>query len=642
MSLVVCSNQSQDGQMARNRNSISKPWAFKNTLSSTYTIPKNAQVALTSCKVNIPERVVVGGNQNKFYQFIGNKRTIANDGALPGIRGVGEHNTSYPVKVNLTLDDDDRGTYEDLSPADFAERLQTRLQQTTYHPNYKELTTAKLSVNASTQAFQGYEIGYETSKSASNVDYVSATDDSYNQWYREDGPYADKSNNFTYKGSTGEFIRTNTSGTELDGGGIAAGINIERPLSCAAGELVVNVSGTSLLANSAGVEWHVGLSRSIRSLSTDPSWDGFYIPPYVLPPASGYGDDLETTQDVYADFAVCRNQASELVLYQYVVSPSLIIQKTEVKYWLNSNSSFSGAARFDLSSGVGYDTLERVKLEVDGEQVAAYLYDSKTSAYLLITKYAVGQQDDSYFKPVTQACWCLHPVLAVGRKNGAEVCKLQVRSFGSKYITGYNPNVKNGGGWYENNEILGLSNDSYELDRRPVNASGGGPAGASYIQTGLVTQAIPYSAVLILGESNLYAPSNGANSQILLGFSKSVLDVPTTVALPLQTFLSTTVPSLAPMFSIFLKLNNLGQQSVNALTGNQSKIISHLTDFEDKTGRLTYEPANLLYLDLNNPAPLNITEFDLSFSYINEQFAEILTGQSIVTLSFRKKPESLM
>ena len=91
--------------------------------------------------------------------------------------------------------------------------------------------------------------------------------------------------------------------------------------------------------------------------------------------------------------------------------------------------------------------------------------------------------------------------------------------------------------------------------------------------------------------------------------------------------------------SLFVKLNNLGQNVVNAYQGNNSKILSHLVDLETLTGRQTYEPNNLVWLDLDNPADMNITEFDISFTYVNEQFARILTGQSIVCLYFRDKPK---
>jgi hypothetical protein len=213
-------------------------------------------------------------------------------------------------------------------------------------------------------------------------------------------------------------------------------------------------------------------------------------------------------------------------------------------------------------------------------------------------------------------------------------------------ITGYKPTVKNGGGWYENNLVIGRDRDSAELDTRPVNGSGGGSsAGASYVQKELnASGGVDYKPVLILGPNLIYnrdATTAGANAQDLLGYDKSVIETGTVDQVSLTTFKSTVIPNLGPQYSMFVRLNNLGQDVTNGLIGNKSKIIAHLTTFENATGKLTYEPSNLTYLDLNNSAPINISEFDISFCYVNEQFAEVLTGQSIVTLHIRRKPKEL-
>lgn len=620
MSLVVCSNQPQDAESSRNRNSISKPWAFKNTLTSTYTIPENAQVALTSCKVNIPERVVVGGNGNKFYHYLGNTPTEYDNQ---------QQSTSWPVQVRLTEDDTDRETYEDLSPQDFASRLQSRIRATTYHPNFKGKALVTMEKESSTNKFLGYKITYDQNNSGDNASNIPT--DNFKQWFGDYVGYDDNgSGNWTYTSGTQVFQRTNTSGTELGDGAVAAGINIQYPLSMNSGEFVVNVSDTAANANSSGVEWHVGLSRWIN---TAQEGSGRYAPDYDA--TQFYTQtELDCDQDIYADFAVARNTNGELVVYEHVVGDDGIYGKREVKYWLNSNSSFTGSGRAS-ADGLKGKPITRVKFEVEGEVVKLEAYDGV--AYRLITKYAAAVNDESYFKPANQCCWCLHPVLAIGRKDGAETSTLQIREYQGMDITGYDPTKKNGGGWYENNKIIGREMDSSSLDRRTIAAVGSSP---KYVQTeSNGSGGVDYPPVLILGESDVYTPSYGANSQNLLGYTKSVVDTATTNVGSLYEFVSTVIPSLAPQYSMFVRLNNLGQDVTNGLVGNKSKIIAHLTSFEQATGRLTHEPSTLTYLDLNNSMPLHISEFDISFCYVNEQFAEILTGQSIVTLHFRKKGE---
>ena len=68
MSLVICSNVPDDTTMV---DGINQPWSFTNSLSSTYKIPKNGQVALQSCKYNLDGSVVIGKNEAIFYQYFG-------------------------------------------------------------------------------------------------------------------------------------------------------------------------------------------------------------------------------------------------------------------------------------------------------------------------------------------------------------------------------------------------------------------------------------------------------------------------------------------------------------------------------------------------------------------------------------------
>ncbi len=644
MSLVVCSNQAQDGQESRNPSSISKPWAFRNTLSSTYTIPENAQVALTSCKVNIPERVVIGGNQNKLYHWLGKPLTL--DSTTTQIADT----TSYPVQIRLTEDDTDRQTYEDMNATDFAARLSSRLDATTYHPNFKGKVTATRLQNSDSTNFEGYEITYDQHNAASNATSKPA-DDTFDQHFLNDARYKDEASSqfFTFTNSTGVFQRVDSSvsfptlPSEIQQLVGCAGINTTSPISNASGVFSVNVSGTGANANASGVEWHMGLARALPQSGPQfqPSYDITSHQQIDRAVLDVDNDPPTVNQSSFMDFAICRSFDGELVLYQAKRSDTgNSLMRTEVDYWNNTNSSFTGSTRLDLSHADNYK-YTKARLVVDGEKVRADLYNNATSKWDLITAYdaglAVPTHADSYFKPVTQSCWCLHPVLAVGvdQANTHKTCTLSYDRYdGLTGITDYDPTVKNGGGWYENNKIIGTDNLSQEVDTRNydlhvrlgVNASGG----------------VALSPNLILSESDIYANSTGANAQDLLGFSRSIIQTGDVTQGSKVIFRSDTVPSLAPQFSMFLKLNNLTQNSVNALAGNRSKILAHLTTFEQATGRLTYEPSNLLYLDLNNPSPLHMNEFDISFCYINEQFAEVLTGQSIVSLVFRKKPKELI
>ena len=71
MSYVVCSNIPDDeDNLNREGGAIDDPFRFRNHLGSTFTIPKNAQVALESAKIQMDGSINVSGQQ-VLYQYFG-------------------------------------------------------------------------------------------------------------------------------------------------------------------------------------------------------------------------------------------------------------------------------------------------------------------------------------------------------------------------------------------------------------------------------------------------------------------------------------------------------------------------------------------------------------------------------------------
>tara|TARA_R110000765_G_scaffold411378_1_gene510482 strand:- start:233 stop:739 length:507 start_codon:yes stop_codon:yes gene_type:complete len=155
-----------------------------------------------------------------------------------------------------------------------------------------------------------------------------------------------------------------------------------------------------------------------------------------------------------------------------------------------------------------------------------------------------------------------------------------------------------------------------------------------------------FSEVLIVGANKVY-PSQNANVMRKLGFNQSYDESFTHVGAGATAlgvlFTSDIVPVFKNGQSIFVRVGNLTQRSMNAFKGSNSQIIAHLPRFDgqQETGRLYYEPSEILWLDLDNAQDLKLSSFDLSFVYVNEQFVRAMTGQSIVCLAFRKKPTEM-
>ena len=610
MSLVICSNQDADGQGDRQRSSVFKPWAFRNTLSSTYKIPKDAQVALQSCKVNIDGRVVVSESNSKFYQYFGQKLN------LDGITSPqSEETTSYPVYTDFLLDSQE-GILE-VSVDDFANVIQKAIRQTTYHPNVKEQPTVEVLRNASSLDFLGYKITHN--QSTDKVAGIPANG-AFEQWYRNDGVYSDESGSGLFSYTGGVFTRETTAPEE-----VCVGIAPALPMMNLTGEFTVNISGTAGRANASGVEWHVGLSRYINNVDES----GFYYPSYA---DYFWGSPLQFDQELYADFAIARDADDELTLYQHAYDATKgAVVLEEIEYWTNASSYFTSKESLD---GVDYTD---VKFEVEGENVKAKIYDNASSAWRTITEYNGAAPKNSYFKPVNQSCWCLHPVLSVGMTQNASACTLEITDLNTVFLSDYDPKTVYKGGWFETMELLGTDHLCRNLEARSILQT----AGAAYTQVQVnASDGIIYDPVFILQQSDVYKVTPGANAGPILGFNGGVIDTPTnTTNLNEKTFESIFAPDLTNSLSMFVRLNNFGQNCTNARIGNKSKILAHLTDLETTSGRQTYEPKNLIFLDLDNPAELNVNEFDISFCYANEQYATTLTGQSIVCLYFREKPK---
>ena len=601
MSLVICSNQEKDGTTLRQNQSIYNAWSFRNPLSSTMTIPANSQVALQSCKVNIDGRVAFSSNNNKFYHYFGDK--LSYDSVEMA------DSTSHPVLTTLT-NDNDRDEVVELSVDDFANRIQERIRTTTYHPNCKEQFLCDPLRNASGLDFLGYKFTHV--QNSTNVNSVPPNNDFVN--FYDDNV----ENAFTYTG--GVFTRT-LDGEEEGCCGIAP----SKPFSLTNGSFIVDVAN----CNASDVEWSIGLSRKVNLVDGD----GFYYPDYF---DNTGDDDLDQKEDCFVDFGVGRNELNQLIVFQTGFRDGYNSTfKQEIQYWNNTNGSFQGATRAVIDDGY-----TKYGFFSNGEVISVKAFTK--GAWHLITEYNAVQSATTYFKPVNQSCWCLHPVLCIGTdaSGNDDSNTLTIDEFSSVSLTDYDATTIYKGGWYETMEQLNKTDWCFDVEQRTWNDP---TTNTRIYKTTNASGGVNASFVMILNQSNLYSPSDGANAKQILGFNQSIVQTPNSGEdTNTNVYESTIVPSLSSSLSMFVKLNNFGQNVMNAFNGNKSKILAHLTDLETSTGRQTYEPKNIIWLDLDNPGPLQVNEFDISFSYINEQYATILTGQSIVALYFRKKPKELM
>ena len=616
MSLVICSNQDSDGAAQGNSQTINDAFAFRNELSSTMTIPANSQVALQSVKVNVDGRVTLGKDNSRFYTYFGDIDKPENEDV-----------TSYPVRVDLIEDGDTE--VKELTKSDFANLVQQRVRSNTFHPQQKGQFKCDTLLDGD-KKFKGFKLTFDQDNVSTSIELTGAQQFSNTEYTN--------ASQFTFNSST----LTRVAGAEEPN----AVIFKNNPMSVAEGsKFRVNISGTGN-ANASGVPWSVGLSRFSNGESEKTG--GGFIGPNYWDWTKDDGPPCYTQQTLgFCDFAVSRNSQNQLVVtnQRWSTTHNCLVE-VEVEYYDSDNSDFSGSGRFSLATGTDADQYTKVELKVDGENIGAYLWHNGSSELRKICDYAAPDLALEYFKPINQACWCLHPVLGIGQSGNSSTSTLYVEHFSGLEITGYDPEVKYKGGWFETMELIGGSalQQCMELEQRPWNLNTG--LDEYVIRTTNGSGGVDYSNVLILQEdvTGSYAPTSGANALRSLGFEKGIIDTPVEDKESEQIFQSTTIPDLSTTQAMFVKLNNFGSKVMNAHKGNRSNIICHLPRFDNSlsTGRLHFEPNNLIYIDLDNAGPLQVNEFDISFNYVNEQYAKILTGQSIVVLYFRKKPKELM
>lgn len=652
MSLVICSNLESDSNITSRDSSIYKPFSFRNALSSTMTIPKNSQVALQSCKINLDGTVTIGEDARIFFQYLGDY--------IGGATGLTINDTmSYPVRASLF--DKQRGVKQ-VQVEQLAAEIQTALNNSMYSVVYHGGISVDVLRDGTTHEFKGF-----TYKYTQNLVTEDVFPTMINSWYKtvRDGG----TTNYIYDKNNGTLTTQSHTNPKKSYANVTA---IDSPISPNKGEVVFDCGGVMNTKNAQNQapNFFVGLScgsnTQFNTRNFNPvSYRWNRGTEYKL---GGVGDSGTVTSLLKNMFEVCIGIGGDGTLRIYhtptqvatdmagtpIATRDLINNPTltEFRYY---DVAVGGA----LSSGTIYNggtngaDLEKFKFILEGETVK--IVGIKTDASeLTIYEYDATRVKKYNIKPMSQNTWGVQPFMAIQTSAASfnhaitiEECdivsKPELKNFDFR---------KQGAGkcgWVQQTEYDGRFTEVPDLVSRPPNDYSLNPNVVNpYVYSGTNVAApkeiVGLNPVLILQESSVYTPSQYANTDVLFGFDNSpVVDEGWTApAAPTDSFYtisSNTIPKLLSTKSIFVRLENFTQTSMNARQGNRSSIIAHLPRFDgqEETGRLFFEPKNMIYLDLNNSEPLHINSFDLSFVYSNEQYAESIVGQSIVVLHFKEK-----
>ena len=631
MSLVLCSNKKLDAEDFNQDGSIFKPYSFRNSLSSMYKIPQNAQVALQSIKYSLNGNIPLTTNGRILYQYFGEDLDATDD-----LKSMNNNSTSVPIRTPLVdtfqANDALNGSYpssqqnrvRNYTINTLARAMQKSLNNFVYHPNLRGHATVDVNRDASTNAFSGFKIGYDFPETTTTAIPTNAID--WSSYEVRDG-LIDQSWEYT----TGAF----TTGAPNEEGTPQGCMLTDKPISANDGILEVDFSNP----NTANKEWAVGLSRFVN---TADDITGEAIVPYFSLLKSG--EERPTRRIGFYDYVVCR-KGNVLKIYHTPYDNGNGLDDNNI---CSRELTLNGAVAQDYNLETNTTAFTKVRFTVSGQTVKIELIHA--GADVTAYEYNAENPNEEQLKAICISNWNMYPVLYIEDPELGATNTLTVTDFiGCPMPTDWTYDgaslVTSEASWYNAQEQSNDLSVARQVETRPWNDQSvtGRSNYITYsgIDGGLFDQ---YDNFLILQPSDVYAPSQGANTETYLGF---VGESPTnshTVDPAIDTkkiFTSSSIPQLLSNKSIFVKLNNFTQQSVNAIQGNQSTIIAHVPRFDGQVqvGRMYHEPNTLVYLDLNNSSELNINSFDISIVYSNEQYVEELAGQTIVMLHIRQRPD---
>ena len=628
MSLVITSNIATEDDPSFSN--VFKPFSYQNRLLNTMRIPPMSEIALQSAKINKNGLFILDRANSGFCHYFGTPiEELHNDDI--------ENSTTQPFRAVIGAGEAFRAgdKKNEVNIDDMANEINKGIDQATFHPSLiTGETTTGVDVTplyGTSASFKGFKFvaTQQTAKTTRNAADIVFTDIS-------------KNDSYTFTQAAGAVTSTNLNGFYVQ--------NREYPISQNAGTCTFNFSD----ANSGG-RWMCALSR-INTQRNIGAGDFDYLPNYfddtLAAGATGSGV-ITRNQLLYADVAVMR-VGTELRVYQSSARTAGGtgdgIYFNQVTYFGGHNTNFGTI--YDI--GTNGDEYRKVRFELENEEISIFLVNAEGASTLLCDftiMRAAGGVKNECLNPVNAAKWALYPTCAASGNSAAGGQKITLES-----VDHYTAYPKYDETKYFNYDWWGWSQQYGEtifckkLEMRDWNnfsrtttSHGAGANGLLAPKTVNASGGMDdYDSIIITARSGAYGNStNECNTQFTLGFSGDPISRPLAPANDLITTTeSTSVPQLVSNISLFIRLNNFTQNSVNARQGTNSKIIAHLPRFDNsgnETGGLYFEPTGgLVYLALNNPEEILINSFDVDIVYDNETLCTALTGKTIVCFHIRQ------
>ena len=632
MSLIVTSNVNLEDRPETSN--AFKPYSYQNSLLNTMKIPPNSEIALQSVKINKDGLIVLDRANCQFAHYFGPE---IGSTFVPDL----SHSTTQPF-IGFAGGGEafEEGQRVERNIDGFASDIQLGIGNALFHPALvKNTGDGGIEVapvnNATTKVFEGYE--FKFTQHTNTNDLGGAGRNIVNIGKQTDAAPRATKYPFVYDAGTGVITASTKRGFYVQAR--------NKPITQLKGEVIWDITGL----NGAGTQspFMVGLSRLNSEKFT--ALGDYHAPDFFNPDRGAAGGQFRRSGQVgYADICVTR-AGSLLHVFQSGVNSAgngggrdETIMNEIVYYGAHNAGNFGSQYNLQTNSL----NFEQIGFRLTNEHIEVFAIDNKGAEILIIDHIVAvskGAEKNEMTNPICASKWTMYPV-AMANFNGATT-KLEKYTVYTDYpdfaafiLPGEDYTTYD---WWGYSEARGATEFCNELEARFWNDKN-----SNRIQTPQLTNVsngmANYKNILICSQSAAYgeATTDQCNTTRTFGFEgMSVTHPPFAHTNTVTTLRSVSVPRLIGNVSLFVRLNNFTQNSINARKGTISKIVGHLPRFDNsgnETGGLFFEPHEKTYLALNNPAELNISSFDVDIVYDNETLCTALSGKTIVCFHIRK------
>ena len=628
MSLVITSNIGQEDNPEFSN--VFKPYSYQNTLLNTMRIPPNSEIALQSAKINKNGLFVLDRTNAGFCHYFGTPIGVDATKIAAGEEiDTLDNSTTQPFRGTIGAGQAfAAGGKNERNLEDMVNDLQQGVHNAAFHPSlivskglsFESTIQVLPKYNATTLSFEGFsfittqEGGALTTRAEADIEFTDIS----------------KNNAYNFNANNGQITSTDVNGFYVQ--------NREFPIGQNGGEALFDISG----ANTG--PWMVGLSRINKAMDIG-GGDYAFLPPYFDTTVAGPLATGRYLRDQfrYADICVVRS-SGVLKVYQVGSDSGTAVGRRRINGIYMNEITYHGAHNANYPAAAVGNNITQVKFVLNNENMEIQVFDTSVGGKFQIlcdftTLKAAGAVKNECLNPINAAEWAMYPVMAAsGGVAGGKVLKLTSISHYPSYPL-YTDNLYDEYDWWgysqRNNETVFC----LALEKRPWNDASNAQ---QLTPQGIDSKGMDnYSSVFITAKSVAYGDStNECASSRILGFESQPVSIPILTSKIVTTNNSPDVPKLISNISLFVRLNNFTQNSVNARQGTVSKIVAHLPRFDNsgnETGGLYFEPHEKTYLSLNNTEELLVNSFDVDIVYENEQLCTALTAKTIICFHIRQK-----